>query len=309
MSINKYKCVPCEFNCTKKQQYDKHLLTQKHENNTKFNTSVNYQCISCKKEYNTKRGYDQHLDTQKHKNNVIIIQDNLIRCIPCQLNISNKSNYAKHINTRKHKHNQECKTVEQVKEDPNLIQYVIEQLNKQNENMTELIKKVGNTTIDNSVNTTIDKSRKTFNLHFFLNEQCKDAINWTDFIKSITISLEDIDMNSNITDKVTNVICKELDKLGVYKRPIHCTDIKRHKACIKDNGQWNKEQDTLLKQGVTKVSCKFQEVMTSWGKDHPLWHENQELSEQFIDMLNIYMRHPTEDKCINTILKHSVIEN
>lgn len=301
MSIE-YRCVSCEFKCTKKQQYDQHLLTQKHANTTTL--SLNYPCLPCNKEYNTKRGYDQHVLTQKHKTNAM---STLIRCETCQMSVSNKSNLTKHMNTRKHLFNMNKlgdSAVDQVKEDPNLIKYVMDQLNKQNENMTELIKKVGTTTIDNSVS--IDNSRKTFNLHFFLNEQCKDAINWTDFIKSITVSLEDIDLHSNITDKVTNVICKELDKLGVYKRPIHCTDIKRHKACIKDNGHWNKEQDALLKQGVTNVSGKFQEVMANWGKDHPLWHESQELSDQFIDMLNIYRRQPT-DKCITTILKHSAI--
>ena len=299
-----YICVACDFKCNKKQQYDQHLLTQKHANKTNVDASVHYKCVPCEKEYNTKRGYDQHFFTQKHKNNLI---DRCIRCVPCQMSVSNKSNYTKHMNTRKHMVNINKigdSAVEQVKEDPNLIKYVMHQLHKQNEHMAELIKKVGNTTIDNSVS--IDNSRKTFNLQFFLNEQCKDAINWTDFIQSITVRLEDIDLNSNITDKVTNVICKELDKLGVYKRPIHCTDIKRHKACIKDNGRWNKQQESLLKQGVTNVSGKFQQVMANWEKDHPQWHESQELSEQFVDMLNIYRRHPS-DKCITTILKHSVI--
>ena len=186
-----------------------------------------------------------------------------------------------------------------------LIATVSNAIQKQQDAMNALISKVGNTTIDNSIH----KTQKTFNLNLFLNEECKDAINWSDFIKNITVTLDDIDMTSNITDRVSYTICKELDKLGVYKRPIHCTDIKRHKACIKEGDEWKKEQDPLMKQGVTRISGKYQQIMNNWGSKHPMWHEDQELSEKMMSMMNIYMREPSEDKCISTILKHTTLKH
>ena len=179
---------------------------------------------------------------------------------------------------------QMSKQNETIQKQSETIQIYGEQMSKQTEMMNALISKVGNTTIDNSIH----KTQKTFNLNLFLNEECKDAINWSDFIKNITVTLDDIDMTSNITDRVSYTICKELDKLGVYKRPIHCTDIKRHKACIKEGDEWKKEQDPLMKQGVTRISGKYQQIMNNWGSKHPMWHEDQELSEKMMSMMNIH---------------------
>ena len=165
--------------------------------------------------------------------------------------------------------------------------------------MNALVAKVGNT--DNSVN-----SHNKFNLQFFLNEQCKDAINWSDFIQNIKVSLEDIDVQSNITDKVIGTICKELDTLGLYKRPIHCTDVKRHKSCIKDNNEWKKDP-ALLEKGIKLVSGKYQKVINDDCLSTPKWFEDQELTEKIMDRMNVYMKEP-EEKCMAEILKHAGIQ-
>ena len=288
------KCVVCDIICTTKQGYDKHVLTKKHEKNTKKVTVI-YECIPCNQYYSTKRGYDQHTLTQKHRDNDT---SRKYKCIPCDIQLNTKSNYNRHILSKTHK----CKTVEQVKQDPNLIQYVMEQMSKQNETIQALVSKVGNTTIDNSVNS----HNKTFNLNIFLNEQCKDAINWTDFIQNIKVSLEDIDVQSNITDKVIGTICKELDTLGLYKRPIHCTDVKRHKSCIKDNNEWKKDP-ALLEKGIKLVSGKYQKVINDDCLSTPKWFEDQELTEKIMERMNVYMKEP-EEKCMAEILKHAVIK-
>ena len=283
---------------------------------------MNHRCTYCNSTYSAKKVYAKHLLTQKHKKNTQVEQS--YTCIPCNITTTVQCNYIKHLTTKKHlahvnypcvicaktyktqqgliAHGKTCK-IDQVKQDPNLVMYVMEQISKQNDTIHEMVSKVSiNKYVNNSHN-------KTFNLQVFLHEQCKDAMNWTDFIQSISVALDDIDMNSNITDKVVNTICKELDKLGVYKRPIHCTDLKRHKTCIKENDEWKKEQDMLMKQCITKVTGKYQDVLHGWAKEHPKWYEDQPLTDKYIEMMNIYMKVPVEDKCINTILKHSVIEN
>ena len=292
-----YVCVPCNFSSTKKQNYDIHVLTKKHAS---LHTITEYTCNACKQVYSTKKIYDRHLITQKHKENTTEY-----KCIQCDVYLTTKSNYYRHMLSKTHK----CKTVEQVKQDPNLIKYVMEQMAKQNETIhkqTELLEKQNETTIiqskilekhnetmnalvakvgntDNSVN---HSHNKTFNLQFFLNEQCKDAINWTDFIQNIRVTLEDIDVQSNITDKVIGTICKELDTLGLYKRPIHCTDVKRHKSCIKDNNEWKKDT-ALLEKGIKLVSGKYQKVINDDCLSTPNWFKDQELTEKIMDRMNV----------------------
>ena len=291
-----YTCNPCGFNSQKKQDYERHLLTQKHKKNEIQKET--YRCEPCNIFLYNKSNYTKHTTTKIHRMNT-----ETYRCDVCAKSYKTQIRLANHA--------QQCK-VEQVKQDPNLIKYVMEQMakqtesmmgqmSKQNDTITTLVAKVGNT--DNSVN---NSHNKTFNLQFFLNKQCKDAINWSDFIQNIKVSLEDIDVQSNITDKVIGTICKELDTLGLYKRPIHCTDVKRHKSCIKDNNEWKKDP-ALLEKGIKLVSGKYQKVINDDCLSTPKWFEDQELTEKFMERMNIYMKEP-EEKCMAEILKHAVIQ-
>jgi hypothetical protein len=285
-----FSCTYCNSIYATKQRYDKHILTQKHEVNRQL-SEKKYACIPCSVSISSQYNYERHLKTKKHISNDTHI------CIICA------KTYKSPIELLNH--NQICK-VEQVKQDPNLIKYVMEQMAKQNETITTLVAKVGNTTINNIDNSVNNSHNKQFNLQFFLNEQCKDAINWTDFIQNIKVSLEDIDVQSNITDKVIGTICKELDTLGLYKRPIHCTDVKRHKSCIKDNNEWKKDP-ALLEKGIKLVSGKYQKVINDDCLSTPKWFEDQELTEKIMDRMNVYMKEP-EEKCMAEILKHAVIK-
>ena len=292
-----YTCNPCGFNSQKKQDYERHLLTQKHTRNKNEIQKETYRCEPCNIFLYNKSNYTKHTTTKIHRMNTEIYTcDVCAKSYKTQIRLAN--------------HTKQCK-VEQVKQDPNLIKYVMEQMakqtesmmgqmSKQNETMNAIVAKVGNT--DNSVNS----HNKTFNLNIFLNEQCKDAINWTDFIQNIKVSLEDIDVQSNITDKVIGTICKELDTLGLYKRPIHCTDVKRHKSCIKDNNEWKKDP-ALLEKGIKLVSGKYQKVINDDCLSTPKWFEDQELSEKIMERMNVYMKEP-EEKCMAEILKHAVIQ-
>ena len=129
----------------------------------------------------------------------------------------------------------------------------MEQMMRQQESMMLLMKQnqelLSSPTIINSPN-----SNNKFNLQVFLNEECKDAINWQDFIDNLPVTLADIDVHSNLTDKITATICTELERLGVYRRPIHCLDIKRKKNCVKDKNEWKLKCQILAEKyfGIIK---------------------------------------------------------
>jgi len=135
--------------------------------------------------------------------------------------------------------------------------------------LKDVIPKIGNTTNNNN---------NTFNLQLFLNEDCKDAINFSEFIENITITFEDLEHQAQVgyVNGVSKLFIENLRELGTHKRPIHCTDKKRKTIYIKENNEWDKEgsQDTL-KKGIREVSRKGFEC---------LMKEKQENQEEYKDI-------------------------
>ena len=282
-----YSCNICNIQCSDKYKLNRHLLSTKHIRNKNNTATHSHICPVCQYSCTRQDTFDRHLDTH--------------RDVPVKMHICVKCSKAYKTTKWLWKHGQKCQptTLEQATQDPNLILHVMEKLVAQNEQILTQPKTVKNT-IQNITN--INK----FNLNLFLTEQCRDAINWTDFIRSINVTLKDIDISSNITDKVVGTICAELDLLGVHRRPIHCTDLKRHKTCIKDNDEWKRDSNDMVREGMKNVSLKYQKVMHEWAVDHPQWYEDQELTEKYIDMMNIFMREP-EEKGILQLCKRTVL--
>src|SRR6056300_365883 len=150
------------------------------------------------------------------------------------------------------------------------------ELMKQNKEMQktiqEIVPKIGN---NNNNNNTINNH---FNIQNFLNEDCKDAINFSEFIENIKVSFEDLEHQAEVgyINGVSKLFIENLQELGTHKRPIHCTDKKRKTLYIKENNEWDKEgsQDTL-KKGIREVSRKGFEC---------LMKEKQENQEEYKDI-------------------------
>ena len=132
---------------------------------------------------------------------------------------------------------------------------LIQQNREMQKTMLEMVPKIGN-------NNTTTNNNNQFNLQVFLNEDCKDAINFSDFIKQIQVSFEDIENQAECgyVKGISKLFIENLKELGTHKRPIHCTDKKRKTLYIKENNEWDKEgsQDILLKgiQEVTRSTMK-----------------------------------------------------
>ena len=164
------------------------------------------------------------------------------------------------------------------------MQHQQKTLETQQKQIGELIPMVGNTTTVNNTNNTNNK----FNINIFLNEQCHNAINMNDFIKQINISLEDLDITKNqgLTEGLSNLLIANMNKLSVYERPVHCTDIKRETLYIKDQGGWEKDQDKTKIKAALKDLTKIQyRNMQQWMDANPGYMDDPDKQDYFIDLV------------------------
>jgi hypothetical protein len=304
-----FTCEKCDVRCSNQSSYNRHILSTRHVR--KQISEVHARCVmKCQEcDYVCSRvdNYNRHISTHvsARKQNEVQVRCDIILCHICNRMYKTRAGLWKHGKI--------CKptTVDQVKQDPTLMTHVMDKLIKQNdmlskqndklyqqqENLVSVIERISNQPVN------INSNNKQFNLNFFLNEQCKDAINWKDFLNSITLSLNDLDISGNITDKVTHTICNELEQIGLYRRPIHCLDIKRKRMCIKDENEWKKDSDELFRAGISNVSSKYKQLLMDWSVTNKGWQDDQKLTEEYTSLVNAYMNTPDTDKCFNTVYK------
>ena len=232
----------------------------------------NYCCNFCYFNTSNKTDFNRHLSTQKHKNNVLTTNDNVknLKKYICE-------NCEKEYNDRAGlwRHKKKCQetNIEIDKDEPTdkeLIMMLLKQNSQLIEQNAELTKNgINNTTISNNTNSL----NKTFNLQFFLNETCKDAMNIMDFVDSIKLQLTDLEKVGQIgyVEGISNIITTNLKALDVTQRPIHCTDKKRETLYIKDEDKWEKENEEKkkLKKAIKKVANKNIMMIPKFKEAHP----------------------------------------
>jgi hypothetical protein len=150
----------------------------------------------------------------------------------------------------------------------------------QQEQINSIIPKIGNTTNNNTTN--------NFNLNVFLNEQCKDALNISDFIDSLKITLEDLlfSKTNGISRGITDVMIRGLKELDIHKRPIHCTDIKRDIMYIKDEDKWLKDENhDMMRNTIVKIADMERTALQQWAIDNPDWMETERKQIEYLTMM------------------------
>jgi hypothetical protein len=179
-----------------------------------------------------------------------------------------------------------------------LRNFIIDQSKTSSENMNKIIEQntdvvtkaiecLKNTSSNTTINGNVNNTQK-FNINIFLNEQCKDAINFADFIKNIDISREDLENNAQLgfVAGISKIFLDNLKQLGVNERPIHCTDTKRETMYIKDEDKWTKEpDDSKLQKAIQTVSYRSIGKLQEWKQENPEYQDvNSEFSEKCLDM-------------------------
>jgi len=260
-----FECKECAFITSNKKDYMRHLTTAKHKkitNDKDFTPKkpITYICCHCDKEFKYASGLSRHMK----------------KCIPKQEHIeenptetANKSPIIPDMNVFIDllKQNQEFK--ELMMEQSKQIQETQQENQELQKQLIEAVK-VGQH-IENQTN--INNNNQRFNLNFFLNEQCKDAINMSDFLENMELDLEDLTETGRLgyVGGISRILVNKLQELDVYKRPMHCTDMKRETLYIKENDEWEKQANSKEKMTkiIGQVANKNCRNLPKWAEEHP----------------------------------------
>ena len=288
-----FHCKECDYLTYKKSQYIRHISTLKHKRMTNTDqiltdlssnsSSTKYIC-NCGKNYKHKQSLFNH----KKKCNYNITQTKeLIIKEDDDGNIDYKKMFLNLMNDNKEMRN-----------------III----KQQEQMNEILPKIGN----NNNNTNIQNNK--FNINVFLNEQCKDAINMSDFIKSLHITIDQLDFTNKkgLADGLSKSIMENMNKLSIYKRPLHCTDTKRETLYIKEDDNWSKDVNKeKIKNAIKKASSKNYNALVEWKNENPDFLKNEEKTDYFTKTISTIGKpiNSVDEKVIKNLCKDTYVKS
>ena len=270
-----FVCKVCDYNTCKKSDFDKHLSTRKHDGMVTMETmetkksqkvAQHNMCNKCKKVYNTRSGLWKHMKTCDYITNVSVLSSEGYEKDESPVKIDNLYSIP----------NKDELLLKLIKDNDEMMKII----KGQQEQINSIIPKIGNTTNNNTTN--------NFNLNVFLNEQCKDALNISDFIDSLKITLEDLlfSKSNGISRGITDVMIKGLKELDIHKRPIHCTDIKRDIMYIKDEDKWQKDEShDMMKNTIVKIADMERTALQQWAIDNPDWMETERKQIEYLTMM------------------------
>jgi len=283
----KYFCITCDYTCSNKYNYNKHLATQKHikaqikaESDTK--TPAEPVAIACEVSENSE------------------LKDPAVG--------EQSDSYMSIIN-KLFSENQELRN------------FVIEQSKEHTKDTKDLVNKVleisstKGTVVTNTLNGNINHTNR-FNINLFLNDKCKDALNLSDFIDSMEITNEDLENNASLgfVGGISKILLDNLKNLSIYERPIHCTDVKRETIYIKDEDKWEKEDDmTKMRNAIQEISRKSLIQLCKWREENPEYNNlDSEMGMKCLMINQASMaganREQYYGKVIKTLIKETIID-
>jgi len=257
---SKYSCESCDYFTSNKKDYNKHILTQKHKILTNDLQKIPKNPIVSISQNNTCECgniYKHRQSLYKHKKYCELIKN-------CDVinNIKNNENTSQQINFDTNV------VLDLVKKNQDFQKEMFLDMQKQ---MFDFMKdKIGD---NNSTNIMNHSNNKTFNLQFFLNETCKDAMNISDFVESVKLQVSDLENVGKVgyIEGISNIIIKNLKALDVNKRPVHCADQKREVMYVKDENTWEKEDENnkKLRKAIRMIAHKNICMLKDFREKYP----------------------------------------
>jgi hypothetical protein len=286
---NIFFCKVCDYTTERKSNYENHLLTAKHKMATnghnwqQISSNNIFECEKCKKKYKDRTGL------WKHKKKCVVDNND----------------------------------VEKVIDDVTDKELIIMLMKKNDELQSMMMEVIKNGIGNNSYNTTTTNNHtnshnKAFNLNFFLNETCKDAMNIGEFVDSLKLQLSDLEKvgEAGYIEGITSIIVKNLKALDITKRPVHCTDKKRETVYIKDADKWEKDEDkSHMHKLIKRVASKNVKMFEKFREAHPDCKQyHSKFSDQYHKIIYESMGGKGDDdfekheKIIKNVLKEVVVD-
>ena len=284
---NYLTCKMCDYRTINSANWKRHLQSTIHKRITNSNSST-LKC-KCGKSYKRMQNLKSHMQGCK-----VILEDIPVEQEP-EIEIDEVltcdcgKTYKHRQSLYRHKRQNKCGEINKIiikKTDicnpdwGNMINDLIKENREMRKCITELVPKIGTTTN----HTTIHNN----SINIFLNEKCKNALNLTDFIGTLTLELEDLEKTRSYgyIRGISNIFIKNLKQLDTYERPIHCSDVKRDTLYIKDNNVWEKDgQNQGIKQAINTIAKKQIDHLSEWVLQHPNWKLSESETITYMEMV------------------------
>lgn len=288
-SPKKYYCKKCDYYTSNKKDFTKHENTLKHQMETFGNEKIPLRCPFCNKSYKTNSGLWKHKKICNQK--VVVLEKNDVTVTPVKKEID--TNYKDVIISKQQ---------DQIEELKDMMKQILDDNTSSTKLMREMMPKIGNNVTNNNYNQKIS-------INVFLNEHCKNALNFNDFIESLNVSLDDVLETKEIgySKGISNIFIKHLKELETTERPIHCSDKKTLKFYVKDEDEWNKDDGEKIKIAITKCQKKQMEQIKDWESKNENWMNDEKKSEEYFTMMREVMGDVNEnekEKNIKDIIKN-----
>ena len=275
-NANIYECKKCDFSCSKESNWNKHVLTRKHQQSYNGVTKTaeimpknanQFEC-ECGNIYKFRQGL------YKHKKKCSVAKDE-----PTTIALQNVGTVPTEID--------KDLLVKMLLKNQDIMENVILKNQDVMEKMMEIMPSMGSN--NHSHNTTTNShNTQNFNIQMFLNEHCKNAMNLKEFIESLPITAETYDntIENGLTKTITNMITNGLNQLDVLERPIHCTDASRKTIYVKEEDNWEKDNELLkVLMGIKKLAYKQRTMINTWKDMNIGWDKDESMQLKLTNLI------------------------
>jgi hypothetical protein len=314
-NVTKNEAEKCnkDKDCLNKSVYDNNKSNIKSDNKTENINVTNvtnvtdlkakYECTKCNFRTNRFYNYKKHLTTKKHLNT----NKKQVFCNNCKILFNNRTSLFRHKKVCKSM--SENKKITNTQENESLLDKVIhnqtlnnEKFNKILEILLQVTAKIAETTNVNKSHN--NKSNNKINIINYLNTECKDAMNLSEFVEHLKITFKDLNFlgENTLVKSFDNTFVKQLKEVKQNKRPIHCSDSKRKKFYIKNEDKWMKDEGNKdIIRSFSQVITKFCTTLKAWKNENPEWLEDSE-TQDLVNNITMKIAEIYDEKTKNRII-------
>ena len=315
-------CDVCNYSCTRKSHMTQHCETEKHQAKIKSASHASSNACACGKAFELRSSLYNHKKTCKmaatnttvaapndSSMSLTVVEKEIATVAKKTQDIADKNEELMDLKTMVqmllNDRNTMCdKSHEMMMKNQEVLREVTEQNKQLIQTIQEMTPKIGNGNIITTHNT-------QFNLNMFLNNECKDAIKLSDFVKTLKITLQDLEYTKTkgIVEGVSSIIVNNLKGMDVHLRPIHCTDLKRETMYVKAD-EWVKDEDnSYVKKFIYMASCYQTRIIQDWMDAHPGWENNEKMHIEYQTICKeLYKNIECDDSAHKKIIKAFIKE-